>query len=391
MKISNLGIIILIFKIICGIVTLFMVGYWVHKFQKNEDVSQVEYTSVKAMTEVMHPETTICIFKPFLDPNIKENVNVDDYLKYLAGNENPAEKYENIRILNVTINIFDYVKYPVVLVKRDNTIDQTSCASNENCQSLEMRNSFNGFIKGEFAKCFSVGINPKFAKNVADIMVYFDPSLTEVLELMQGNGYGWNIIVYTNYRHQVSKYVNKYQVIWQMNSKTYRNIGVVMSSTEILRRRNKWDDPCLTNWTDFDGLLMNEHIARFGCSNPYLTQNKPTCSSAAKMKESMYEMEVLREHFQPCEVMSNVEIDYLDYGINTSLYSKIPAGCRFLRIEYASDVKIITQAPSVDLHSLIGSIGGYIGLFLGTSYMNYLFVAISWLIIFFKHILLSSL
>ena len=74
MKTNNLDIITLIFKIICGIVTLFMVGYWVHKFLRNEDVSQVEYISVKTMSEAFHPEMTICILKPFLEQNIKQNV-----------------------------------------------------------------------------------------------------------------------------------------------------------------------------------------------------------------------------------------------------------------------------------------------------------------------------
>ena len=35
------------------------------------------------------------------------------------------------------------------------------------------------------------------------------------------------------------------------------------------------------------------------------------------------------------------------------------------RVVYPDDVKIITQSKEVDVHSLIGNIGGYIGLFLG--------------------------
>ena len=367
MKISNVDIIILLFQIICVIVTLFMVGYWVHKFKKNEDVSQVDYISVKAMSEVIHPETTICIFKPFLGQKVEENVNVDDYLEYLAGNEDPSEKYENIRFLNVTINIFDYIKYPVYLIQRDNTMDHTSCRSKKSCQSIEMRNSFNGYVKGHFAKCFSIGINPKFAKNLSEMTLYFDPFLPELLERMQGNGYGSIILVIPNYRHQISKYVNKYQLIWQMHLKTNINIGVIMSNTEILRRRNKWDDPCLTNWRDFDTFAMNEHIDQVGCSNPYLNQRKPICSSADKMKESMYYIDVVREQYKPCEGMSNVEIDYIDYGINSSHFPMTASGYLALRILYASEFRIVTQAPSVDLHSLIGNIGGYIGLFLGMS------------------------
>ena len=36
-----------------------------------------------------------------------------------------------------------------------------------------------------------------------------------------------------------------------------------------------------------------------------------------------------------------------------------------LLIRYPEEVKIITQSKEVDVHSLIGNIGGYLGLFLG--------------------------
>ena len=36
-----------------------------------------------------------------------------------------------------------------------------------------------------------------------------------------------------------------------------------------------------------------------------------------------------------------------------------------IAVNFQSKVKIITQSQEVDVHSLIGNIGGYIGLFLG--------------------------
>ena len=42
-----------------------------------------------------------------------------------------------------------------------------------------------------------------------------------------------------------------------------------------------------------------------------------------------------------------------------------------LSIFYPEEVKIITQSKDVDVHSLIGNIGGYLGLFLGTSFNFY--------------------
>ena len=41
-----------------------------------------------------------------------------------------------------------------------------------------------------------------------------------------------------------------------------------------------------------------------------------------------------------------------------------------ITIEYPEEVKIITQTKDVDVHSLIGNIGGYLGLFLGKPDMS---------------------
>ena len=63
-----------------------------------------------------------------------------------------------------------------------------------------------------------------------------------------------------------------------------------------------------------------------------------------------------RNEKRPCE-----RISYLHYEKNLESFS------RYWRIDiqYPKDVKIIIQTKEVDVHALIGNIGGYIGLFLG--------------------------
>ena len=116
---------VLIFKIVCGIVTFFMVGYWFHRFNENEDVSQVEYISVKEMEEVIHPEITICILEPVLIQKLQEkvsNATIEEYLEYLRGNGNYEEQYKNVELFDVTLDIFDYLQYPVTLRKANGSV-----------------------------------------------------------------------------------------------------------------------------------------------------------------------------------------------------------------------------------------------------------------------------
>ena len=71
-----------IFNIICVILTTSMIGFWTYKYQKNEDVSLIEYESIDSMEEVMYPELTICIDRPFVAKNLLQfggNVTYREY------------------------------------------------------------------------------------------------------------------------------------------------------------------------------------------------------------------------------------------------------------------------------------------------------------------------
>ena len=111
MEISNFNIITFVFKILCGTTTLFMVGYWVYEFQKNEDVSQVQYITIQEMEEVFHPEMTICIFKPLL---IHLKVPVQTFSHQLSTEVDPKMLSKLLTILNNIDHITSF--YLIILI-----------------------------------------------------------------------------------------------------------------------------------------------------------------------------------------------------------------------------------------------------------------------------------
>ena len=141
-----------IFKMICVILTTSMIGFWTYKYQMNEDVSLIEYKSIDSMTEVMIPEFTICIAKPFVAKTLQEfggNVTHVEYNKYLRGVERYQndERFKNISFLSATIDVFDYLQYPIMIVRRNGNIenDTYACTNSRECHFVELRNSFSGF------------------------------------------------------------------------------------------------------------------------------------------------------------------------------------------------------------------------------------------------------
>ena len=83
-----------------------------------------------------------------------------------------------------------------------------------------------------------------------------------------------------------------------------------------------------------------------------------------EMADVKYEAVKLRRiHGQePCEEMIN--LSYKEKVFNYPLYPEN----RKLIFVYPPSTKVIHQVRSIDLHALIGNIGGYIGLFLGKNY-----------------------
>ena len=72
------------FRFCCGVVTLIMVGYWIFKFKKNEDVSTIEYKDVNESSDLRLPEMTICLGRKTLsdaDLNFEGYIDIRDYVQ----------------------------------------------------------------------------------------------------------------------------------------------------------------------------------------------------------------------------------------------------------------------------------------------------------------------
>ena len=81
------------------------------------------------------------------------------------------------------------------------------------------------------------------------------------------------------------------------------------------------------------------------------------------MREAKVEFYEIKNKYHPlpCQEMSNIAftVDVMVDQRKNGTFSPQ------MYIMYPDKVKIISQVKSIDAHSLIGNIGGYIGLFLG--------------------------
>ena len=367
MKLQIFNHTIVIFKIVCVILTTSMIGFWTYKYHKNEDVSLVEYESIYLMEEVVYPELTICIAKPFVAKTLLEfgvNVTHSEYNKYLKGVEQYQndKRFANISFFNATFNAFDYLEHPIMIERRDGSFENESytCTTSHKCRFVELRNSFNGFWAKQFHKCYSVSVKQKFAKMIKSATFAFEPNFKDMLDQMTWQNLNGNVFVVMNYPHQFLRNDGNFQFVLQTKSTGIQTDLFLIKNMEVLRRRNKGKS-CVDDWKHYDDLVLRSHLEMAGCDNPYQKGNNITCTTQKQIAKARYMMENVSDIYPPpCQQMSNVAYDYQKLGFSINNYT----GLNF-RVEYPAKMKIISQARSVDFHTLIGNIGGYIGLFLG--------------------------
>ena len=132
---------------------------------------------------------------------------------------------------------------------------------------------------------------------------------------------------------------------------------------DILKRRNKRMDPCLPDDRNFDQVILDEYLGKVGCKAPYQRTNKRFEICASKEKIAEANSNILgrgKKPRKPCTSASTMIFSYdeAEYDANGSDWFHV-----FLL--YPSEYREIRMVQAIDLQTVIGNAGGYIGLFLG--------------------------
>ena len=151
MKVLHWNTLDLMFKVVCTLATVCMIGFWIIKFLKNEDVSVIEKKEIKHFEELIYPEISLCIFNPFLDNKLKAihiNLSAHNYKKYLFGKWTTSfdEIYKRVDFNNVTLDIFDYLTLYSVQMRDTNAWNtyhiNKICQGRKNCPFVKFKNNF---------------------------------------------------------------------------------------------------------------------------------------------------------------------------------------------------------------------------------------------------------
>ena len=352
------------YKAACLLVTAVMIVYWINKYLKDEDISVVEYKLVKDMESAFQPELTICFDTPIIEEKLNKidaEVSSEMYLKYLKGELDPNAKYKNIKYGNVTIQLFEYVESINIRGSFTDGHKYKNCTNIHKCPFITFKNNLNAFAESTlFFKCFGLKPRESYVSGLDGIQMIFTPALRQLIAKKGAVYMGFNVPQQVLQDYMTGRY-------WDKLNKTGDTDWFKVEMVELLRRRNKPSQPCSAEWKEFDDWILKRHIRDIGCRAPYMKayENFPICYTQAKIKQSIFNWpDAAHKYPAPCEGKS--QIGYSSLRVEYQKDIGIDPSSLMINVQYARKIKIISQSRLIDGQALVGYIGGYVGLLLGT-------------------------
>ena len=190
------------------------------------------------------------------------------------------------------------------------------------------------------------------------------------------NNYGVNAFSLPN---QLTNVNNR----WIQNTmKPNSSTNFYLLDMEYYRHRNKSSEPC-RDWKDYDRLIMENIYSTVGCRPFYAHEMKniANCTTKEEIKR-IYDMADDRANLDsPCIELRKYRADVITMGSNITkeneLYPGIEQKLRDLdgwfrvKIHFPENThKDIWQMKAYTMQSLIGNVGGYVGIFIGYALFN---------------------
>ena len=383
-----------VLRIICLVATgaLFLRGGW--KYFEDESSSLVDYRAFQNTIRDIYPTISLCFY------NSKDNLGMYDstklnstyeikdpgeYTKFLSGDLSD-DSMVGVRYDDVTTDIKDRVESVKVIGNREQELykwvmnDNNTNSTAKGWDFISKSNHsfpFYTSYRHAYVKCFSIDLSAKRLPNIDGqlinaILINFkhiriaDVTLIYIIsypgQILRGfvldAEYAWNHRITTGY----------------LKTKLF-----LIDIIEVFRRRKTFHKPCNENFKEDDNMILNEVAKIANCKPPHwnISEDYPICKGKEKMKRvfipgsynKIASSSFLQKFVQPCDGILAATFNTiseqrgLSLGglISTESVNSATVGFLFKNEEY----KEIKYTRAFNIESLIGNVGGYIGLFLG--------------------------
>ena len=318
----------------------------------DEDSVQIDFKQIDFRAGY-YPMLSFCLIDPFIQSRLyNANLTVETYLEFLRGSRS-YDELENVDFNTVTLDLNDFFISARFGHRNGSYFELT----NQDFHHGLLKLTYSGFYNGIFMKCFGL---KSTLKNIDGFDFRFKTSLYP-------NGIRpsskLSIAVGLHLPNQLSLVGNSLKYTWpNLDENGTHVMGFSLQQIDIIKRRNKRKDPCIPDDFNFDQIILDSHLDMVGCRPPYLRTNKilGVCRSAEKIREANIDLIKSEKPMKACTSASTLAFTYNELASNL-----MKPDWFGVALDYPNQYKEIKMVQAIDIHTVIGNAGGYIGLFLG--------------------------
>ena len=364
MKLNHADIIKYLIRLACITTAIVLVGMWLQRYFLDKDSSVLENRYYFDTNDDLFPVMSLCFKQSFRDKTFKilgKNISGSNYNEFLFGRYF-SDDMLNVNYDQVSTNISDFILSYVVEFRNG-----TQVSTLKNIAWKKPYHSFTWNSWGSLVKCFGFEITDP---NFFFMRVYLKREIFE--NRIRYNDGGFAVLFH--YPNQVLASMQTVKRQWvKRDNATNHHMSFNLKGMDVnIRRYKKGEHNCIHNWKNYDNITLQRHLDYVGCKTPDLITNDtwPICTNKEKMHKARLKLN--SQNLEPCRGVESV--DY-DMGESEEL-EDAPKGKHF-HGQYWEDwiiiifrilnprFKVILQKKDVDFQTLIGYVGGYIGIFTG--------------------------
>ena len=364
------------FKIICVIATLALISMWIKTYFLDTDIPTVETRNYFDTNEDVVPVMSLCFEQEFDSSyfaSVAKNISGSNYKYYLLGRYYDANM-QKIDYDMVTTNLSKYLLSQEVKLRNLTSVYEQDPL---NSQYVKIRSSHSWHSWGKFVKCFGFEI---INQDALFVRIYMKRDIFPDRARPQAAGF---VLLY-HYPNQILSSFHTVKRQWgRMDNLTNYMMSFNIRYMQAVRYRYKPSlDNCIQDYQDYDEIVLKKHLMDVGCKAPdQITRDEmKICKTKEEIKKARFLFSMQGHTHQPCR-----KIEWLDLEIGESDHSDfikdrdeayLKKRLRFPQ-KYWNNYwglvvrlltprfKLITHQKEVDFQTLVGYVGGYIGILLG--------------------------
>ena len=342
------------FKFACLAATLVMTIKWTCTYLEDEDATQIDLKPFEFPANQL-PMLSVCLLDPISELKLREYNDTMTLSQYIhLWKEGYYDIANEIDFDSISINSTDfYIGYVTKFRNGSTMIHRSPHFIHE-----FPRVTYTGFHGAGFFKCF--GLQSMQTKALFVMYGFNQSTFPDKHEHFSSRGF----IVFLHMPRQLlsaGRYV-KYIFPKRKNKQEYV-MTFNLQHFELLRRRNKQKDPCIPFEENFDQTILDDHLDNVGCKAVFHKSNKSMklCNTKQEITEAAIDLIAIRKSKKACTSAAMITFAYEESDHNI-----LGADLFWVQIIFPDQYKEIRMIKDVLPETLIASIGGHVGLFLGT-------------------------